>query len=294
MRRPILYLMLPLFLIYSCKKDHSAATHPAQKLYRVSFDASGFTQQISGSVKGKQVNNLQTNSDGTGYDVDAFEYVVYNTQGGGAIHQILQKAGTPGWGTVVDSLPAGNYDIYFIGYSISQVAVDVNNKYMYVFSTYPPWPDTYFKKLGSFTVSNQAISQAVSLDRIVGKVTFKLLDTLPTIKGGWASITVSADYYQYNFDSGPSGTMKPGGGGANSIATTTNVTASAYVMNPGPFSASITCYTAAGAGIGTVSVPNVSIVPNRETILTGYLLGTNTGVTPTLGQSWGPIVTGGF
>jgi len=294
MRRPILYLLLPLFLIYSCKKDHSAITPPAQKMYRVSFDASGFTQRIgTGSVKGKQVNSLQTNDTGTEYDVDAFSYVVYNNQNDGLIHQILQKAGTPGWGTVIDSLPAGNYNVYFMAYNSSYVSVDVNNRNMYVSSGFAPWPDTYFKKLGSFTVSDQAISQPVSLERIVGQVTFKLLDTLPP-NPGWAAVSVSADYYMYNFDSGPTGTLKPTGSFSTTITSRTNVTASTFVMNTAPVSATISCYTATGAGIGQVSVPNVSVVPNRQTILTGYLLGTNAGVSPTLGQAWGPPVSGGF
>jgi len=94
----------------------------------------------------------------------------------------------------------------------------------------------------------------------------------------------------YGFESKDSVTEIP-----SSAIGTTNYTASVYMLNTDtPFTVTIICYDANNVNIGQAIVPGVTLQKNTQTILTGKLFGTGTGLDLNINPVWGAPINSSF
>jgi len=297
MKRAILYLLLPVLFFYSCKKERSSTTDPKQKTYKVSFDVSGFTQQVIGSTGSKtNVNSLKTDAvTGLAASSNFLYYRVYSASSGAIVDKINQDSSMANFGQIDDYLPAGTYVVVFLG---SKNTITVNNNGLAAAAVdFPPtetqWPDTFFKK-DTVTVSGGDVSQTVTMDRIVGQLTVKLTDALPA-NASTLFIGINEEYREFVFNTSAGN----GNTTVNNVAYNATIPPAAigltgfshsmFIMNDArPITVTIICRDAGGTIIAQAVVPGVTIQHNTQTILSGALFGTNTGLGLSLNQPFDP------
>jgi hypothetical protein len=100
------------------------------------------------------------------------------------------------FGTIVDSLPAGNYTIVLAGSNYKHTISDrraydpgqvnlrpLNEAYLgqehHLSMEIPETEDTFYKKF-TINIQNQAVEEDVTLERITGKLEVNILDAIPT------------------------------------------------------------------------------------------------------------------
>lgn len=294
MKRTIPYLLLPLLFFFSCKKEHSATV----KKYKVTYNLSGFTQKILGTVPGKkQINSLATNSGGTPASIDILHYYVYDaTQT--RVNEIYQDSTYSNFGSITDNLPAGTYIVVFVGGktglnmggdnftltlpSANVIAYGANSD---------TWEDTFFYET-TITVSGGDINQNVTMNRIVGELTFDITDKMPA-NASTITLSITKDYEFYSFKTqtptlaiGPKTFIFPLPAAALGAS---NYKHSILMLNTTtPFDATITCYDASNKPLGQATITGITLQANTQTILSGNLFGANTGFTTTLNHAWDP------
>lgn len=296
MRKLLLYSALLTSLFSSCKKEHNKA--PDVTKHKVTFNVSGFTQQILGSVKGKQqVNSLQTNTVPLDTAIGLLYYQVYDANGAG-VSFVRETAGTANFGVISDALAAGTYTVVFAGgdsrLTLHQNYTNTGNiPYITESPTsHVPWGDTFFKKL-TLTVTGGDITQTVSLDRVVSKLTINLEDALPA---NAAKITVSAttEFFNYNLltanpGQSPQGNITSTFSIPPSAIGTVNFKTSILIMNTyAPVDVVVSCYDSSNKLIGQATISQVVLHANEQTILSGKLFGTDTNINTGLNNAWDP------
>jgi hypothetical protein len=294
MKRAILYLILPALLFYSCKKEHSTGTNPAQKTYKVSLTLSGFSASVLGSTPGKQtLSGVKTDADvPIASYIKRLSYAVYDASGN-LVHTISKDSTYVDLGSVTDSLASGTYTV-LVGGGQANFASNFATSTLATATVTSGWQDTFFAT-ATLTVSGSNVSQTISLSRIVGKLTLKVLDTIPP-NANSISMALSTDYAYYSAASlGPITAM-------NNVAETFGVAASAKgqpnftrsidVLNTiQPFTVTITCYDASNNIIAQRVVQNVSVAVDTQTVLSGDLFNSGSGINPGLNLGTGtPIV----
>lgn len=301
MKKLLLYAALISIFFFSCKKEQKGTVRQTQKKYTVKFNVADFSQQIVGLIYGKQqVNSLQTLSNPLDSTIDILYYIVYDSTGK-LISQITQTSGQSNFGNISDQLQAGTYQVNFGGGKTGLLVnpwlsggLDGyrNFHYQNQLSNIPPWAGDFFFKQLNLTVSGGDISQNVSLDRVTAKLTINIQDALPS-NADHIIIKVSAEYYDFPFgisnlsQYGAPGLINPTFAIPSSAIGTTNYKMSMLMMNTvTPFTVTIDCFDSGYNLIGEAIVNNVSLQPDTQTILSGKLFGSGTGVNTGLNAAW--------
>jgi len=292
MKKLLLFAVLFGVALSSCKKGSTPKPNPSDggKTYAVKFNVSGFTQEITNGA-GQKINGLNTNAV-TAPGVQRLYYFAYdNSDFGKLVHRLVQDSSAANFGNVEDNLPAGTYNIVFFAGASDLVYYNTSG-FADGFLENPraAWSDAFSKTL-TITVGGGDISQNVTLNRVVGKFTVKLLDVMPA-NASTLTVTVNKDRKRYLFKSSSPDASSPAPG----IFTTT-IPASAIGKPNYSFSmllmaaandvtVDIKCYDAAKKIIGQALVTNVSVQPNVQTILSGKLFTPDSDFSVGLDTGW--------
>ncbi|TWF42276.1 hypothetical protein FHW36_10231 [Chitinophaga polysaccharea] len=188
MKTLIFCTALLMVLLTSCSKSsHENIPKDDSQKFAIKFDISGFNQMI-GDFDG----NARSASGGSTAKTDPdtlkkyINYIYFYVFANGAkLKEVRQTSTDTAFGHIIDSMPAGNYNIAMIG---SKDPVTIEPTYgddrFLVFGL--PGTDVFFKNI-PISVSG-AINQTMTLDRIVSKLKVVIKDKIPT---GTKSITIS-------------------------------------------------------------------------------------------------------
>lgn len=297
MKKILLFFLVISASFFSCKKDGSGTTNPSQKTLKVNFKVAGFSQQLTDASKQRQVNSIKT--DATSNLTSAFSffhYFAFDAKGVRVSH-IDQDSSYADFGNISDNLPAGTYKFLFVG---GQSGMNmVYNGYSGYGSiegyggSYLPWKDTFYQSF-DLTVTSGEVNQSVTLKRIFAQLSINLLDKIPA-NASKITLTASAEYENYFFEVGNSGTPQPYTATyivpASAIGTANFKRTILLSNTTTPFTATITCYDASGKIIGQAIINNITLQANTQTILSGNLFATSTNFAIGLNQDWssGPI-----
>jgi hypothetical protein len=299
MKKAILFSLMACLLLFSCKKEHSAAIKPVQKTYQVNFTVSGSGQQLTGSTGKQQVNSLKTDAQISiaGY-MDILYYYVLNSSGT-VVHILQQDSTQTNFGTISDNLPAGSYTIIMVagkkGLVYNNATPTGENTAFLIYydlvNGVTPWEDTFYTKF-SLTVTNSNINQSVTLSRVVGELETKILDTIPTTAN---SLVISVnnedfeiivpDWKPYNAKVFTDSIVLAPAAKGKANFTVDNIIGNTFA----PFTVTIKCYDNTNKLIGNVVVNGVTCQQNTRTILSGKLFGSGTGINVGLGGWKTPI-----
>ena len=280
MKKTLLLLAIAAIFISSCKKDNSAAK-PAGKKYKVTFNVTNFLSKQSAFALKRHAGPSSADalpSLNTYFDV--LYYVVWNTEKS-AIEEVVQDSTMSNMGTITDALPAGDYRISIVAGKNGLVIDDNffgNNDFGYGGNS---WQDTFWTSF-QLTVGSSDISQAVTLNRVVGKLEVTLLDNIPA---NAANITISTaqeasglDLWQGYFFTDPTENVSFTVAIPDSAKGKPNFTIDRLIGNCGdnPLHSglsplNIVCTAADNSVIASTTVQNVYCYANQKTIVSGDL-----------------------
>lgn len=313
MKKAILYAVLAVFCFSSCKKDKKTTpvTPVDTKTYSVKFRVSDLNGQKTTSTGTTKINDVIAIPP----SVTRVMYTAVNSENKTVSFVTQNRGGDGTFGSIEDNLPPGTYTIDISAgtgilngnknstYIQKELSSDYSNLSI---NNDAYWLDT-FAATFKITVSDQPIDQPVSLKRIVGQVTVKLLDKLPanaySLK---VDVSNESDYYSFLTDKPVP--YNPAAGyklhthsktvliPASAIGTT-NFTQSYLILNTGSdinHLVNITCYDSAGKIIAQVNLPDVIIQRNTNTILSGKIFGSDSGFSITIDPNWGAPINIGF
>ena len=278
MKKVLLFIAIALSL-FSCKREHSVSTAPAGKKYPVMFNITNFTTHQGNFAIRHGANHLADTVGASATGFDLLYYEVYDSFGA-EVHNfvLVQDSTMVGFGTVTDSLGAGNYQIAFIGgkkgLQIAGAARIANATFNY---GGPEWYDTFWNTM-TLTVGTSGISQNVTLKRVVGKLELDITDAIPA-NADSLIFNVNPEAARLRSDSGspdgpPSGTVTYAEKIPAGAIGTSNFTMDRLIANTAvPFTVTITCKNTSNAVIGSATVNNVSVQANMKTVLSGNLFG---------------------
>jgi hypothetical protein len=313
MKKALLYALLAVLCFSSCKKDKKPTPTPPTdtKTYSVKFRISDLNGQKISSSGATKVNDVVTIPS----SVTRIIYSAINTTTLKVVSLITQDRGAANFGSIEDNLPPGTYTINISAaskvpiFNVSSMYLkkEINSGLSTNINNDAYWDDAFATSF-QITVSSQPIDQSVSLHRIVGQVTVKLLDALPA-NAYSLKVDVSNEYDFYNFSTdnaipqpSPSNNY-PNHTHSKTVLIpaaaigTTNYMQSYLILNTGSginHAVDITCYDSAGKIIAQSSLANVIIQRNTNTILSGKIFGEDSEFTISLDQNWGTPINVGF
>ncbi|WP_207536303.1 FimB/Mfa2 family fimbrial subunit [Desertivirga arenae] len=285
---PLLSLALVLVL-FACKKSSKTEAQPEEKLYPVTFSASEFQQ----STKGMQ-STLATDS--AKKVLKKIIYAVFNSNGT-LLRTIAQDVNTsPNFGTIVDSLPAGNYTATFmastgdLSYNILSTLSNTN--------VYNDNNDLFANK-ATFTVSGPLVNQNIVLNRIVGKLTIVLKDIIPANVSQLVVEYLDGSHYYPSREENYNLEQKTYYYNITSLdRASANYTITNFVLpNLTSTNIHIRAYTSTNTLVVDRTINNVALSRNKETIVTGALFNDFNhpgGFTIFVSPSWGESSTINF
>jgi hypothetical protein len=162
--------------IVSCKKDNQPDKGEESKpKYAVQFNFNEFTLS-EGDFGGRKIEgNTQTAKDTLSKYVGYLYYLVYDSNEQ-LIRKILQNASNPGFGLIKDSLPQGTYTVCVLA---TKDSVTVQNIFpcpeCVLFDL--PGTDAFYKK-SIFNVDGE-VKETINLSRIVAKLRINIRDKMP-------------------------------------------------------------------------------------------------------------------
>jgi hypothetical protein len=285
MKKLIVALMLT-GILFSCKKEHVPADEQVKK--PVTIRVPDFTTSRE---------DLRVNTDSSLAGITDLYYFSY-TSAGAKVHQMHQDTTDPDFGTFVDSLVPGNYQIVVMASQkplmINTTAPNFGSHYvdpgMASPTTWHPYKDFFYKDQ-AITVpatGNTGVLD-LNLDRHVGKVQVNILDALPANHvNGSISVTFFDPVAEVNIYSGYA-RDKSWGKSMNMTRVNQHRFEDFMFGIDDSFELRIDYkdqYT--GAPLQKV-VPNIIILPNQRTIVQGNLYsgGPNAGFQVKVNQSWG-------
>ena len=317
MKKFLLYLTIAFFFLASCKKEKSEKPPVSSgKKFAVNFAVSNFTQITTNSTAGnatEKTTDAVTINDLSGV-ASVLYYLIYNSSGN-LVREIKQTSTVSNFGNIADSLATGSYTVIFAagqtGFTAYQESEPLNSHFapfaLLTYNTntfsvanpqfiYKPWQDSFYKKL-TLNVSSGNVNQAVSLDRIVGKVEIVLNDAIPAT-AKTLQVTFNNEYSVYSLynnvpDSITNNSSQYSYVVSNTIPAsaigTTNYTVSTIIANTlKPMVVNIKCLDASKTVIAQVTVNNVTCQKNTATILSGSLFGVNNAFQIGIDPSWDP------
>jgi len=289
------------------------------------------------------INNLVFLAyDSTGKEVARIRHTIYSPSIGynntyiashDPAHPNLAKPYSQPFGTLVDSLPSGKYSIIIAGSYIKQdrSLFTINTRHPYddleidVIQFRNPlntaslsedyglspdrisWTEDTFIKGFSLTVGGQDIQQAVTLERLTGKLEVNILDQIPAnadkiefkiydaayyIKLNTLQVIGNTDYYDEGENAEYPETQmfypiqfKASDRGSSNFKYTKFLYGRDQAVR-----VKIQCFDANGNVIASKNIPNVQIYKNKRTILSGKLFETTpqTGFTISVNSEWDP------
>ncbi len=305
MKKLLLYSLAVFLFASSCSKERSSQNKPpvnTGKKYAVKFNVDGFTQTIN-TINKKTLDAVTPS--GIAGNATVLYYYAQNSAGS-FVTQIKQTSASAGFGTVTDSLPAGTYTILLLagqtGLKTSYLDLSAQNAglkgFYFTYNIAPgqfaPWQDTFYKKF-TITVSDQGLTQSVSLDRVVGEIQVNVEDAIPanlkTIKLNFnyedAGFRVDVEQPVNTFSSPRSYTT------TTTIPDTaigkTNFKINTIIGNTiTPINVTITCLDAANNTLSVTTVPNVSCQKNVKTVLSGKLFANASAFNISVDPTWDP------
>jgi len=298
MNSKILLSLLCLLFLFSCKKEHQEEKEVPR--YPVRFDLTGFTQtQQPIDVATIKTNSLTTNTGTDTIPVNQLFYFVYGRVVNGAqpplVAQKIINRTDAGFGVFTDDLPAGNYDIYFVGSSVTLKGLDLNGGGLTYYPQNSGWGDTFYKKI-PITVTSTGINQTVQMERRSAQIVVNILDAIP------ANVTkIEVKYDDYlAFYTNNTGGLKNYYGQAivSKPVTTTDIGVTNFkvyantIFTNVPAQVSIAYYTTGTSPSDTKTV-TVTSQPNKRTVISGKLFSGNNTFNITF-DDWNTPVTVGF
>ena len=273
------YIIIISLALSACKKDKHATPIATGDKFAISFNVSGFSQVIGPVTNGSQ-NNLAVQS--TSHTTQALKdvlntlrYRIYNSSNV-LIRDSSQSSALGNFGTIRDSIPAGNYTAIFMG-NVS----GVDNTYFYnAVLGVTGQLGTYYKKI-SFTVVNSSSHQDVVLDQLDGVYEIHLKDTIPANVSS-IQIGETDNYAKYSLDNA---TRTPIAGPAAQVSliipsgsyTRTNFVYKGYIRNTGnPITITLTAGSGGTPVIAKKTLTGLIFHPSTKTIITGKLFGSST------------------
>ncbi|HEY9258515.1 hypothetical protein [Chitinophaga sp.] len=273
-------------LLASCSKGVTSPTDPATEtsngpVFPVAFQLNDFSQELDTFGRKANATPLLAKDSLEGH-VTYLYYKVYGTGAQAAVkHVIVQKAGSPSFGVIRDTLPAGNYQFTLLATSDEYISHTDNIGFKY------PGSDafsTHFDK-----VINGAANAEVSLDRIVARLQFIIQDPLPA-DAGWLDIQFTGIPRVFNFPTGEVSNENNGNAWSNYGGYQFEIPASnrgkpgfktqAYFPLQGSYTVpaiTVTCKGVYGNVLGRKVINNVQFEANKRTVLKGDLFPTGNG-----------------
>ena len=274
MKKQILILAAGALLFAACCKD--AAETPTKS---ITFDCSGDWTQ----------NTKDLTANGSAMtDVWVFDYV-----NGALVQTIHQEDNTAAdFGSPSLDLSFGTHTLYFVASRGLTPTVNTTNHSITWVKPY----DTFHKAL-TLTVDNSTGSQAVTLERMVGKLKMTINDAIAT---GTTQFIVTPATWYYGMDYTDGSPTASASNQAITISCPSNyVGESGKYLTVFTFSSSAQWNTnvtlAASNGTSTISsvaINNVPIQRNRSTEYSGNLFTNNGSTTLTLNDTWGDPING--
>jgi len=313
MKKALLYMAFAVLCFSSCKKDKKTTPVPPTdtKTYSVKFRVSDLNGQKITSTGTTKVNDVIA----IPASITRIMYTAINSQNKTVSFVSQNRGGDGTFGSIEDNLPPGTYTIDLCaGTGIldgNKAATYIQKEFSSDYSNLSINNDAYwldaFATSFKITVSDQPIDQSVSLHRIVGQVTVNLLDKLPanaySLK---VDVSNESDYYSFLTDKpvpyNPSVGYKMHTHSKTILIPsaaigTTNFMQSYLILNTGSDISrvvNITCYDLGGKIIAQVSLSNVVIQRNTNTILSGKIFGSDSGFSITIDPNWGTPINIGF
>ncbi|MGN6181452.1 MAG: FimB/Mfa2 family fimbrial subunit [Mucilaginibacter sp.] len=297
MKKAFLYVLFLSVIFFSCKKEHQkpvTTVNNTGKYFKVNFTLGGFTETILNSALSKRTDALSPVDPSDTSSKDSLNTLYYVVYGPNATQHSKTLTSTNGkFPTIADSLKIGNYDIVFVAgktglsYLNSSPGYPANAYYDYVDSitttTFNTWHDTFTQEI-LLKVTGGDTTINVNLYRIVGKLQISIKDTVPTnadhiniyatnvvqsveaspanhFQGRIYNLLNKALIYQASVPTSAKG--KPNYTIANVLAADSAAAMTVEVM----------AYDSSNNLIGDAVINNVTLIPNKKTILTGNLFG---------------------
>lgn len=339
-------LCFSLFFLASCKKNEQQVVSSIKadtKKYAVNFNLSDFQQSTSAISNSKGASVSATDS--LKNHINNLIYLAYNADGKevGRIRQYSQdynsyqavynnfqiddfKPYSKPFGSITDSLPAGNYTIVMVGSNyrfaindriqndpsvgldearlLDKALVSEENGLSYIFSK---TEDTFYKKL-SVTVASENVNQSAELDRLTGKLQIQITDAIPANAYRFEFKIYHAPHYillngptvegdTYYDDEEVTGEnletyqFHPIDIKASEIGMINYQYTKFLYGRDTPVIVKLRCFDASGNIIATKKVTGVYIYKNKRTILKGKLFGNTSeaGFSVSVNDTWDPI-----
>jgi hypothetical protein len=203
-----LILIAVAVIFFSCKKENAGTIvndkpAVAKTLYPVGFNFSVF------EATGVKISQTATNSLSTLALKDQIKYLHYFVYSGSIdprielvpVKQKTQKSTDANFGNITDSLPAGQYSIFFVG---AQAPGDVSMERKFTTDLYGH-PIFYYNNSSIYDTFNKRVdlvisapvNQPVVLTRVTTKITIKFTDIMPSnaakIKVSFEDFPLGAD-----------------------------------------------------------------------------------------------------
>ncbi len=278
MKRLLPFLLLGAML-QGCQKSGDKPEVPPttgveQQKYDVQFSVADFSKSVAPMNATVNKATMATTADLKSY-ADYFAYRVYNANKE-LVNSINQTSSAANFGTVSDKLPPGTYTVILTASKVYMPDISYTGLTMDVLSY---WNDLFGKKV-SLVVSNSAISETTTLERLVGGLEVNITDAMPKDIGKISILIQTENQFILHDNTKPFPAMPAT---KNFIMTSadagaTNKSFMLYVGNT--FTATnivIRAYDVNGGFIAEKTVPNVTFAKNQKTVLTGNLFtATNT------------------
>ena len=304
MKKTLFLLATVAILISSCKKDNST-TKPSAKKYNVTFNVTNFsTKQSAFALKRHTGPSSADALPSLNTYFDVLYYIVWNTERS-AIEEVVQDSTMSNMGTITDALPAGDYRISIVAGKKGLVIDDNyfgNNDFGYGGNS---WQDTFWTSF-QLTVGSSDISQAVGLNRVVGKLEVTLLDNIPA---NAAYLTISTNQEAYGLDLwqgfywvDPTESVSFTVAIPDSAKGKSNFTIDRLIGNCGDnpiyggiSPLNIVCTAADNSVVASTTVQNAYCYANQKTIVSGNLfsglVGSTQSFTAVVDTAWSSGVT---
>lgn len=287
-------------MLFACHKDNKPTPPPpnkGNKTYTVKFNVSA-----TGSAK-LNTNSLHGN-DAAAVPVSTFAnilyYWVYDSTG--KLVTTLQQDNTVSYfGQITDTFVAGTYNVVMVAQNLPQIPATKSNQltapatfstgFIQLFGN-----DTFFDTF-QLTVTNAAVTQDVTLNRVVGQLQIVITDSIPTI-ASYIYVNISP-YQDLKIADGSPITESDNFLLAvplpDSVKNKKNYTITTYVANmpATPFIVALRSSNSANATIATATINNVITQVNTRTILSGDLFenGGTGGFTVSFNDTWATDTT---
>ncbi|GAA4911664.1 hypothetical protein [Mucilaginibacter defluvii] len=277
--------------VLSCKKDGKSPSKPVpepdNKEYTVNFNVGidADSQKVAG-VAGK--NGLTTNALVDIKSIATYlQYRVYDASGK-ILGSLIQLSNQPNFGKLADSFKTGEYTVVVWAASAEPDIKD--DKIM------GGGRDVFYKRFTLKVDATTAVNQEVNLQRIVGQLQVKILDTIPN-KVSHITLNITNDY---GFDI-PTGVLSNTPSSFTQSYSATDYkgkpdfVATTYVLNTvSRVNVKITSYRGNDVFTNT-TVNGVKCLPNKRTILSGKIFSNPSGVFNFTFNDWEPVAdTVGF